>query len=242
MVRGEAMAEKEFGAALSHWTPAARPGPEVIEGAAVRLERLNADAHAADLFRAFCGHDDLWDYMPYGPFASGAAYHAWALGHAGGQDPFFYALRDRASGRCAGVASFLRITPEAGSIEVGHICLSPEIQRTRAATEAMALMMGWAFASGYRRHEWKCDALNLPSRRAAERLGFTFEGVFRQATVVKGRNRDTAWYSVIDREWPALERAYGEWLSPANFDAEGRQRVALSELTRRALGLAGSAL
>ncbi|MGQ0609895.1 MAG: GNAT family N-acetyltransferase [Paracoccaceae bacterium] len=226
---------------LSGWVPPPRPGPEVLDGAAVWLERLDADAHAADLFRAFAVHDGLWDYMPYGPFASAAAYHAWARAHVGAQDPFFYTLRDRASGRCAGVASYLRITPEAGSIEVGHICLAPEIQRSRAATEAMALMMGWAFASGYRRYEWKCDALNLPSRRAAERLGFTFEGVFRQAAVVKGRNRDTAWYAVIDREWPALERAYGAWLSPANFDAGGRQRVALSNLTRRALGRADPA-
>lgn len=235
------MADKRFGEVLPGWAPPVRPGPEVLQGAAVRLERLDADAHATDLFRAFCGHDELWDYMPCGPFASGAAYHTWARGHAGAQDPFFYVLRDRASGHCAGVASFLRITPEAGSIEVGHICLSPEIQRTRAATEAMALMMGWAFANGYRRYEWKCDALNLPSRRAAERLGFTFEGVFRQATVVKGRNRDTAWYSVIDREWPALERAYGEWLSPANFDGGGRQKTPLSDLTRQALGKGGSA-
>lgn len=235
------MADKRFGEVLPGWVPPVRPGPEVLDGAAVRLERLDADAHAPDLFRAFCGHDELWDYMPYGPFDTAAAYHAWARGHAGAQDPFFYVLRDRASGHCAGVASFLRITPEAGSIEVGHICLSPQIQRTRAATEAMALMMGWAFASGYRRYEWKCDALNLPSRRAAERLGFTFEGVFRQATVVKGRNRDTAWYSVIDREWPALERAFGAWLSPANFDGGGRQRTPLSDLTRQALGRGGSA-
>lgn len=236
------MATAEFGAPVLGWTPAARPGPEAMAGVAVRLERLDPDAHAADLFRAFCGHDGLWDYLPYGPFASASAYHHWARGHAGAADPFFYVLRDPASGHCAGVASFLRITPEAGSIEVGHICLSPEIQRTRAATEAMALMMGWAFSHGYRRYEWKCDALNLPSRRAAERLGFTFEGVFRQATVVKGHNRDTAWYSVIDIEWPALQRAYEVWLSPANFDAQGRQKTPLSDLTRRALGRAGAAV
>ena len=236
------MTTARFGAPVLNWSPAPRPGPEAMEGRAVRLERLNADAHAADLFRAFSGHDALWDYLPYGPFASASAYHHWVRGHEGAADPFFYVLRDRASGHCAGVASFLRIMPEAGSIEVGHICLSPEIQQTRAATEAMALMMGWAFASGYRRYEWKCDALNLPSRRAADRLGFTFEGVFRQASVVKRRNRDTAWYSVIDSEWPALSEAYGVWLSPANFDAGGRQKVALSDLTRRALGRAGPAV
>jgi RimJ/RimL family protein N-acetyltransferase len=130
------------------------------------------------------------------------------------------------------VASYLRITPEMGSIEVGHICLSPEIARGRAWTEAMFLMMDWAFRAGYRRYEWKCDALNIPSRRAAQRLGFSYEGVFRQAAVVKGRNRDTAWFAIVDKEWPALSEAYRAWLSPANFDAKGRQLERLSDLTR----------
>jgi RimJ/RimL family protein N-acetyltransferase len=195
------------------------------------MERLDADSHAADLARAFDGDDSLWDYMPYGPFGSAARYHRWVKDSGMGEDPAFYAIRRLDTGHCGGVASFLRITPEAGSIEVGHICLSRELQRSPAATEAMFLMMDWAFAAGYRRYEWKCNALNLPSRRAAQRLGFSYEGIFRQHVVVKGRNRDTAWFSVIDSEWPALREAYRAWLLPANFDAAGRQRERLADLT-----------
>lgn len=217
---------------LAHWTPPPPPGAATLEGRHVRLERLDADQHAADLFRAFCGHDALWDYMPYGPFASAASYHRWAKEQQAKTDPAFYAIRNLATGHAEGVASFLRILPEAGSIEVGHICLSPALQRGVAATEAMALMMGWAFDAGYRRYEWKCNALNLPSRRAAQRLGFSYEGVFRNHMVIKGRNRDSAWFSVIDSEWPALREAFGAWLAPANFDARGRQRERLSDLTR----------
>jgi RimJ/RimL family protein N-acetyltransferase len=150
---------------------------------------------------------------------------------AGRNDPFFYALCDRATGRAGGVASYLRISPAAGSIEVGHIALAPVLQRSPAATEAMALMMGWAFSAGYRRYEWKCDALNLASRRAAARLGLSYEGTFRQAAVVKGRNRDTAWFAAIDAEWPRLSAAFNDWLAPANFDGAGRQRLSLSALT-----------
>jgi RimJ/RimL family protein N-acetyltransferase len=157
-------------------------------------------------------------------------------------DPWFVALIDRATGRAAGVASYLRIDPAAGSIEVGHINLAPAIQRTRAATEAMYLMMRWAFEAGYRRYEWKCNALNLGSRRAAERYGLSFEGVFRQATVVKGRNRDTAWFAAIDGEWPALKAAFETWLAPANFDAGGRQLTPLSTLTRPILVTSDPAL
>jgi RimJ/RimL family protein N-acetyltransferase len=144
----------------------------------------------------------------------------------------FYVLRNLKTGHCGGVASYLRITPEAGSIEVGHINLSPEIAGSRASTEAMYLMMDWAFAAGYRRYEWKCDALNMPSRKAAQRLGFSYEGIFRQATVYRQRNRDTAWFSVIDGEWPALREAFKAWLAPRNFDAEGRQVERLGDLTR----------
>lgn len=198
----------------------------------MRLEPLAADAHAADLHRAFSGHDRLWDFLPYGPFASASAYHRWVKEAEAKADPLFFALRDLGSGHAAGVASFLRIDPANGVIELGHICLSPELQRGAVATEAWFLMMAWAFGAGYRRFEWKCNAANLASRRAAQRLGFTFEGVFRQAAVIKGRNRDTAWFSVIDSEWPGLAEAYRAWLSPANFDATGRQRERLSDLTR----------
>lgn len=223
----------KVGAPVPNWTPPPRPTGAVLDGTHVRLERMDPDTHAADLHRAYSGHDTLWTYLPYGPFPSAAAYHHWATGTATGSDPLFYVLRSKATGHCGGVASYLRITPEAGSIEVGHICLSPEIARGVAWTEAMFLMMDWAFRAGYRRYEWKCDALNLPSRRAAQRLGFSFEGVFRQATIVKGRNRDTAWFSVIDQEWPALAEAFRAWLAPANFDAAGRQKQRLSDLTAR---------
>ena len=210
----------------------AAPDGAVMEGQYVRLERMDPDTHAGDLHRAYSGHDRLWDYMPYGPFPSAAGYHRWAKETACGEDPLFYVLRDKATGHCGGVASYLRITPAAGSIEVGHICLAPEIARGRVWTEAMFLMMDWAFRAGYRRYEWKCNALNMPSRGAAQRLGFSYEGIFRQAAVVKGRNRDTAWFAMIDSEWPALAEAYGAWLSPRNFDASGRQRERLSDLTR----------
>lgn len=222
---------KRFGAPVSDWTPPPRPSGEALEGRHARLERLSADRHAADLHQAFQADETLWDYLPYGPFASIAAYHHWVRGAEEGADPLFYAIRSGGSGHFGGVASFLRVTPEQGTIEIGHICLSPALQRSPAATEALFLMMRWAFDAGYRRVEWKCDALNLPSRRAAQRLGFSYEGTFRQATVVKGRNRDTAWFSVIDREWPALREAFALWLAPGNFDAEGRQLERLSDLT-----------
>jgi RimJ/RimL family protein N-acetyltransferase len=203
-----------------------------MDGRHVRLEPLVADQHAFDLHAAFSGHDALWDYMPYGPFASASAYHRWAREREAGEDPRFFVLRDAVTGKCGGIASYLRIAPEAGSIEVGNICIAPVMQRGIAVTEAMFLMMAWAFRAGYRRYEWKCNALNLPSRRAAQRLGFSFEGVFRNHMVVKGRNRDTAWFSVIDSEWPALSEAFSVWLSPGNFDPAGRQRERLSDLTR----------
>lgn len=223
---------KEFGTPLPDWTPPPAPIGETLTGTYVQLERMDPDTHAADLFRAYSGHDGLWDYLPYGPFSSAAAYHRWAKDSATGNDPLFYVLRNRATGHCGGVASYLRITPASGSIEVGHINFSPEIAGTRASTEAMYLMMDWAFRNGYRRYEWKCDALNMPSRKAAQRLGFSYEGIFRQATVYRQRNRDTAWFAVIDKDWPALQEAYRVWLSPANFDAEGRQKESLADLTR----------
>lgn len=230
------MTTKRFGDSLPNWKIPARPGPEVMEGVHVRLERMSADHHAADLFRAYSGHDALWDYMFAGPFASASAFHRWVNDDGSRAGQHFYVVRDRASGRCGGMASYLRIAPEAGSIEIGNICLAPEIQHTVAATEMQFLMMDWAFSAGYRRYEWKCDALNLLSRRAAQRFGFSFEGVFRQAVVVKGRNRDTAWFSVNDTEWPALREAFCAWLASANFDTIGRQKERLSDLTRLTRG------
>lgn len=221
----------QFGTPLPDWKPPVRPTGKTLTGTFVQLERMDPDAHSADLFRAYSGHDALWDYLPYGPFSSAAGYHRWAKETATGTDPLFYVLRNVTSGHCGGVASYLRITLEAGSIEVGHINLSPEVAGSRLSTEAMFLMMDWAFASGYRRYEWKCDALNIPSRRAAQRLGFSYEGIFRQAAVYKQRNRDTAWFAMIDSEWPALREAYAAWLAPRNFDTGGRQIERLGDLT-----------
>src|SRR6185295_19695984 len=191
------------------------------------LEPLDLARHGAGLHNANLLDTEQrnWTYLPYGPFAGFDDYAGWLRSVAGQDDPQFHAIVERTTGEPVGVASYLRIDPAAGSIEVGHINYSPRLQRTVAATEAMYLMMRRAFELGYRRYEWKCNALNAPSRAAAQRLGFSFEGVFRQATVVKGRNRDTAWYAAIDREWPALRAAYEKWLDASNFDREGKQKT-----------------
>jgi RimJ/RimL family protein N-acetyltransferase len=215
------------------WTPPPRPTREPMEGRFARLEALDPDRHAEALHAANALEPSgrLWTYLPYGPFESLDAYRGWTREACAYPDTLFFAIVERASGRPAGVASYLRIDPANGSIEVGHLSFSPLLRRTPAATEAMYLMMARAFDLGYRRYEWKCDALNAASRAAAERLGLAFEGVFRQATVYKARNRDTAWFATVDREWPALRAAFETWLAPENFDAEGRQRLALSSLT-----------
>jgi len=228
-----------IGEPVPGWQPVPRPPRSALGGRFCRVEPLDPKRHAADLFAAYAEDREgrIWTYLPYGPFETAAAFAAWASDDCLGDDPLFHAVVDGASGRALGVASYLRIEPAVGVIEVGHINYAPRLQRTPAATEAMFLMMRRVFAElGYRRYEWKCDALNAASRRAAERLGFRFEGVFRQATMYKGRNRDTAWYAVIDKDWPALERAYGAWLDPANFDAEGRQKKALGALVDAARG------
>jgi len=220
------------------WTPPPRPARDAMSGAYCRLEPLDAARHAADLFEANRRDADgrMWTYLAYGPFDALDVYRSWVERMAASDDPLFFAVVDTASGRAAGVASYLRIDPPNGAIEVGHIAYSPALQRTRASTEAMYLMMRRAFTLGYRRYEWKCDALNASSRAAAERLGFSFEGIFRQATVYKGRNRDTAWYAAIDRDWPRLERVFTRWLEPENFDDDGRQRARLEDLRAEALG------
>ncbi|KEJ89070.1 GNAT family N-acetyltransferase [Sulfitobacter donghicola] len=224
--------DASLGAPVANWSEPPRPQTAPLVGAYAYLEPLSAEAHAALLHRAYVGQDHVWDYLPYGPFSSASQYHRWVRDQEALDDPWFYAIKNLETGSWEGVASYLRISPEAGSIEVGHINFSPALQRTRAATEAMYLMMAWAFESGYRRYEWKCNALNLGSRRAAQRLGFSYEGVFRQAGVVKGRNRDTAWFAAIDAEWPALKEAYAAWLSPSNFDADNRQKESLGDMTR----------
>ncbi|MEQ8230628.1 MAG: GNAT family protein [Gammaproteobacteria bacterium] len=222
-----------IGAPLPDWRPPARPPRATIAGRWCRLEPLDAAVHADLLFAANAAADDqrAWTYLPYGPFAGVDDYRAWMQAFCSGDDPLFFAIVAGAPAAPVGVASYLRIDPAAGAIEVGHLNFAPALQRTPAATEAMYLMMREAFALGYRRYEWKCDALNAPSRAAAQRLGLSFEGVFRQATVYKGRNRDTAWYAATDGDWPALAAAYETWLSADNFTADGSQRMRLSALT-----------
>ncbi len=179
--------------------------------------------------------NQIWDYLPNGPFETAADLADWTHATCAGPDPYFFAIIDQASNRAVGLASYLGINPDSGSIEVGHINFSPRLQSTIAATEAMYLMMRWAFMAGYRRYEWKCNALNVKSRRAAQRLGLSYEGVFRQATISKGRNRDTAWFAAIDAEWTPLQIAFENWLHAENFDAAGRQKRSLSELTNPVL-------
>ena len=218
-----------IGDPVEGWKPAPPPRRSTIDGSYCRLEPLEAE-HAANLWQAFALDTEgrNWTYLSHGPYAQFDDFAEWARTAATSRDPLFYTIRDQRRGP-VGVASYLRIAPEAGSIEVGHIHMSPLLQRTPAATEAMYLMMKHAFDLGYRRYEWKCDALNAPSRAAAERLGFRYEGTFRQALVYKGRNRDTAWYSILDRDWPRLGRAFEQWLSPENFDRDGRQIRRLSD-------------
>jgi RimJ/RimL family protein N-acetyltransferase len=197
----------------------------------VRLEPLDPGRHAEELLAASEGDPQLWRYLPYGPFADAAELRGWLAERAASADPLFLAVVETATGRAAGVVSYLRVEADHGCIEIGHIWFGSELQRTPAATEAVYLLARHVFDDlGYRRLEWKCDAENERSRRAAERFGFTFEGVFRQHMIVKGRNRDTAWYSLLDGEWPAARAAFEAWLAPENFDGDGRQRRPLAAL------------
>lgn len=227
------MTDRPLGPIVENWTPPARPEPPTLAGRYARIEPLTLD-HAAGLWEVYKGHDWIWDYIPEGPFPDADACADWVGRCAASADPRFVALC-WPDGRVFGVASFLRISPKDGSIEVGYITISPSGQGTTAATEALFLMMQWAFGAGYRRYEWKCNALNMPSRRAAQRFGFSYEGIFRKATIVKGRNRDTAWFAVTDDEWPVVQAAHHAWLDPENFDADGQQKQSLRDLTRPAL-------
>lgn len=220
-----------IGFALPEWQPRSRPDRRVLEGRFARLEPLDVARHSEDLWHAFAADVEgrSWTYMPFGPFGGQAAFAAFLATMSQGDDPVYYSILDLASGRASGIASFMRVQPEHGVIEVGGIAFAPILQRTPAATEAMFLMMAHAFDDlGYRRYEWKCDALNSASRRAASRLGFRYDGLFEQAVVYKGRNRDTAWFSILDRDWPKVKRGFETWLLPENFDAEGRQRYGLA--------------
>jgi len=212
------------------------PARAPLEGDTVRLEPIDPERHAEELYASshgVTGGDALWRFMSYGPWNSIDAFRGWLRDCAAFQDPIFYAIRDRGTGKACGMASYLNIVPKNGSIEIGHIWFAPSLQRTRAATEALYLLLSYALdALRYRRMEWKCDALNAPSRRAANRLGFGFEGIFYQHMIVKGKNRDTAWYSIMDREWPTIRAAMGQWIAPGNFDAGGRQKRSLSDIIR----------
>ncbi|MDQ3281347.1 MAG: GNAT family N-acetyltransferase, partial [Acidobacteriota bacterium] len=218
-----------IGFPVEGWTPRPWPPQTPMIGRTCRVEPLDLDGHAAELHEANVEGDGRnWTYLNSEPFTDPGEYRAWLAKMTAAPDPFFHAIVDAASGKAVGVAAFLRIEPAHGVIEVGHINYSPRLQRTTAATEAMYLMMRRVFDElGYRRYEWKCGDLNAPSKAAAKRLGFQYEGLFRQALVYKKRNRDTAWFSMIDREWPAIKAEYERWLDPANFDADGRQRTAL---------------
>ena len=222
-----------IGLPVPDWTPPPLPGA-IMEGRFCRVEPLNANAHSEDLYAAFSHDADGtgWTYMAYGPFKSLQDYRDWITASCAGPDPMFFAILDKTDGKAVGVASFLNIDRANGCVEVGHIMFSPRLKRTPIATEAMYLMMKQAFDLGYRRYFWKCDSLNAASRTAAQRLGLSFEGLFRQAVIYKNRNRDTAWYAAIDAEWPALRKAFETWLAPDNFDDQGLQKTRLSDLTR----------
>lgn len=228
---------QQIGFALPDWQPPQRPGRVSLEGRFARVEPLDADKHALELFEAHSldREGQMWTYLSYGPFADSAAYREWAACASQSSDPLFFAIVDLKSRRAVGTCAYLRIDPPNGVIEIGHLAYSPLLQRSPVASEAMFLLMKHAFELGYRRYEWKCDALNQRSRNAAKRLGFSYEGTFRQAIVYKGRNRDTAWFSIIDSEWTTLKAAYEAWLDPANFDDQGRQIQRLSDLTAAAL-------
>ncbi len=218
---------------LARWTARPRPERRALEGRYVRLEPLDPARHGDDLFAASSGEtaEDLWRYLSDGPYPDRASFEPWLRKAAATDDPLFYAVVDRATGRAEGRLAFMRVDAANGVIETGNILFGPRLARTRGATEAIYLQARHAFEDlGYRRFEWKCNDLNEPSKRAALRFGFTYEGLFRQHMVVKGKNRDTAWFAMLDHEWPARRRAFERWLAPDNFDTDGRQRLSLAGL------------
>jgi RimJ/RimL family protein N-acetyltransferase len=222
-----------IGLPLPDWTPRPRPARVTLDGSHCRLEPLDAQRHGAELYAAYAAAPDDrdWTYLAVGPFADEAGYLDYARGAAASEDPLHYAVIDRASGRAVGTLALMRIDPANGVIEIGSVTFSRALQRTPASTEAQYLLMRYAFDTlGYRRYEWKCDALNASSRKSALRLGFRFEGTFRQAVVYKGRSRDTAWFSITDRDWPAVAAAFAAWLAPAQRDDRGVQRLPLAAL------------
>jgi len=227
-----------IGFPVSDWKACEHPRNAQMQGRLCRLEPVDIDQHAGDLFTAFAQDQDQhnWTYLPYGPFATEDELRSWMFSSCMSDDPCFFSVIDLATGTAVGVASYLRIEPAVGVIEVGHIHFSPLMQARPISTEVMFLMMRQVFdVWGYRRYEWKCDALNQPSCNAARRLGFMFEGIFRQATMYKQRNRDTAWYSILDREWPSARAVFESWLEPENFNPDGEQKTSLSKNMQQAL-------
>jgi RimJ/RimL family protein N-acetyltransferase len=219
---------------LLDWQPVPTPAHQPLDGQYVRLEPLDPTRHGDELWQALQGPDSdpaLWDYLPYGPFSERSAFDVWLNSHAASRDPLFFSVIDLRQQRAVGLLSFLRITPKDGCIEIGHIAFGRAMQRSPASTEAVYLLAKLALGElGYRRLEWKCNADNARSMRAAKRLGFSYEGLFRQHMVVKRRNRDTAWFAILDREWPACNAAFERWLAADNFDTEGRQQQRLQDL------------
>ena len=222
---------RPVGAKVDPLPAGTRPDGRPLFGRYVNLEHVNVSKHGRDLYRSFAESDldgDLWTYMGYGPFDDLEQFLTWLAAREASADPLFYAYLRKSDGKSAGMGAFMRHDPPNGVIEIGHIWLSPGLQRTREATESIYLMMRHAFEDlGVRRLEWKCDALNAPSRLAAKRFGFTFEGIFRQHYIIKGRNRDTAWFAMIDKEWAPAREAFDHWLDAGNFDAAGKQRSKL---------------
>ncbi|MFT3986693.1 GNAT family N-acetyltransferase [Aestuariivirga sp.] len=223
--------ERPVGHPVDPLPPGNVPDLRPLPGRWVKLEHVSAAKHARDLYDSFTGSDPeghVWTYLAYGPWQSFEQFEEWLKGREASRDPWFYAFIDRASGRAVGMGSFMRNDPANGVIEIGHIWMSPGLQQTREATEIIFLMIRHCFDDlGVRRLEWKCDSLNAPSRKAAERFGFKFEGVFLQHFIVKGRNRDTAWFAMLDKDWPRIRKAFETWLEPSNFDAEGHQKAKL---------------
>ena len=225
------MEERPVGEIVDPLPAGNRPDLRPLHGRWIRLEPVAAANHAEDLYASFAASDPqgrVWTYMGYGPFESREVLIEWLTGKEESRDPWFYAFIRRERGKACGMGAFMRCDAANGAIEIGHIWMAPGLQRTREATEAIYLMIRHCFDDlGVRRLEWKCDALNAPSRRAAERFGFSFEGIFRQHMIVKGRNRDTAWYAMLDKDWHRVHAGFEAWLKPENFDASGKQKAKL---------------
>ena len=219
-----------IGLPVENTAAAPRPGPVTLKGRYGRLEKLRPD-HWSDLWAVFAGHDQVWTYISTdGPFADPSEFASFIAKRAAADDPYAYAIID-ALDRAVGYLTLLRINPPHRVIEVGHVLYSSTLQRTPLGTETQYLLARYVFETlGYRRYEWKCNSFNAASRRAALRYGFTYEGTFRQHMIAKGRNRDDAWFSMLDSEWPSRKRGFEQWLNPENFDAQGNQRVSLAAL------------